>query len=97
MKHANIFIGNAVSLFTKIRNNSAFAAVYACGPRPMLKSLVEYTQSTNLSAQISMEENMACGIGSCIGCIVPVIENGETAYKRVCKDGPVFDAGQVVL
>jgi len=67
------------------------SAIYACGPLPMLKRTYEITKSTNIDCYVSLEERMACGIGVCQGCVVPV--DGE--YKRVCRDGPVFDAGLI--
>jgi dihydroorotate dehydrogenase electron transfer subunit len=69
-------------------------AVYSCGPPKMLKRMSEIAKSANLSCQICLETHMACGVGACWGCVVK--ENDET-YKRVCVDGPVFDARKVVL
>jgi dihydroorotate dehydrogenase electron transfer subunit len=69
-------------------------AVYSCGPDKMLKRMSEIAKSMDLSCQISLETHMACGVGACWGCVVK--ENNET-YKRVCVDGPVFDARKVVL
>lgn len=64
--------------------------VLACGPLPMLKAVA----STYKNGYISLESRMACGMGACMGCVVKN-ENGES--KRVCKDGPVFAIGKVVL
>ena len=50
----------------------------------------------NLPCQVSMEERMACGIGACVGCVVEIKEGDGTTYKKVCKDGPVFDCKEVV-
>jgi len=49
----------------------------------------------NIETQLSLEEYMACGIGGCAGCVVKTIEDGQEKYKRVCVDGPVFDAEQL--
>lgn len=68
------------------------ATIYACGPRPMLKEITILSQQRNIAAQISLEEHMACGIGACLGCIV----NTKESYKRVCKDGPVFNAQKII-
>ncbi|MDD5045304.1 MAG: dihydroorotate dehydrogenase electron transfer subunit, partial [Candidatus Omnitrophica bacterium] len=68
------------------------ATIYACGPRPMLKAVAEIAQKENIPAQISLEEHMACGIGACLGCAV----NTRAGYKRVCKDGPVFGAEEII-
>lgn len=66
---------------------------YACGPNPMLKKISEISKKYHLSCQISLENHMPCGIGACFGCVVKTI-NG---YKRVCKDGPIFDAREVIF
>jgi len=68
------------------------STIYACGPKPMLKEVGRITDEKNISAQLSLEEHMACGIGACLGCVVKT----TGGYKRVCKDGPVFDSGTVV-
>lgn len=61
---------------------------YACGPMPMLKAIL-CTIGTN--GQVSMEERMGCGVGICVGCTIET-KNG---YKRVCKEGPVFNADTI--
>lgn len=66
--------------------------LYACGPRPMLKEIAMLSKKYKISAQISLEEHMACGIGACLGCVVKT----KSGYQRVCKEGPVFDAGQII-
>lgn len=66
---------------------------YACGPNPMLKRISEISREFNLDCQICLENHMPCGIGACMGCVVKTTEG----YKRVCKDGPVFDAREVIL
>jgi dihydroorotate dehydrogenase electron transfer subunit len=68
--------------------------VYSCGPPEMLKRMSEISKKYNLSCQISLEGNMACGVGACWGCVV---KSKDGTYKRVCKDGPVFDAKEVIL
>ena len=68
------------------------AQIYACGPRPMLKEISRISKEYNISAQVSLEEHMACGIGACLGCAV----NTKDGFKRVCKEGPVFKADGIV-
>jgi len=75
---------------------SARTAVYACGPRPMLRSLSGIL-GEKYFCQVSLEERMACGVGACVGCAVAVKnEKGEKTYRRVCADGPVFDLQSVL-
>ena len=88
--------GNSVDLLVNYmaenRPDSGSHALYACGPHPMLKSLSGVAASENITAYVSMEENMACGLGACLGCVVKTI----AGYKRVCKEGPVFRSDEIV-
>ena len=67
-------------------------SLYACGPKPMLKQVGRIAKKHRISAQVSVDEYMACGIGVCLGCAIKTV-NG---YKLVCKDGPVFDSEEIV-
>lgn len=71
--------------------DDSWKRVLACGPLPMLKAVAAVCAEANVPCQVSMEERMACGLGACVVCSCAV---GGT-YKRVCKDGPVFDASEV--
>jgi dihydroorotate dehydrogenase electron transfer subunit len=69
--------------------------IYSCGPHPMLDAVAKLAKDYNLSCQVSLEENMACAVGGCAGCVVEVQTDSGPAMKRVCVDGPVFDASTV--
>ena len=78
--------------------------IYACGPHPMLAALASIAEKYELLYQASLEASMACGFGACMGCVVPM-KDGERdlsagqigrTYRLVCKDGPVFDARDVL-
>jgi dihydroorotate dehydrogenase electron transfer subunit len=69
--------------------------VFACGPTPMLKAVAKLARDFDLPCQVALEEYMACGIGGCAGCTVLLHTPDGPAMKRVCVDGPVFDARQV--
>ncbi len=73
--------------------------IYACGPEIMLSRVAEIAKEKNIDCQVSMERRMACGIGVCQSCVVECKVEGsnETIYKLCCKDGPVFDAKEVVF
>ncbi len=76
------------------------AVLYACGPAPMLRGVKAFALEHRLTAYISLEERMACGIGACLGCVCRTTDvNGHSGVKnaRVCKDGPVFEAREVDL
>jgi dihydroorotate dehydrogenase electron transfer subunit len=70
-------------------------ALYACGPHAMLQAAASLARDFDLPAQLCLEEYMACGVGGCAGCAVRVETEGGPAMKRVCVDGPVFDARAV--
>lgn len=72
--------------------------IYACGPTPMLKALQTYALEHGITAQLSLEEKMACGVGACLACVCKskeIDDHSKVHNKRVCKDGPVFYAGEV--
>ncbi|MGB5622631.1 MAG: dihydroorotate dehydrogenase electron transfer subunit [Gammaproteobacteria bacterium] len=73
----------------------AEVVIYACGPTPMLEAATRVAQAFGLPCQVSLEEYMACAVGGCAGCAVPVHTAEGLAMKRVCVDGPVFDADQI--
>jgi len=70
-------------------------AVFACGPHPMLEAVAVLAREYRLPCQVSLEEFMACGVGGCAGCVVEVQTEKGPVMKRVCVDGPVFEAGAV--
>jgi len=70
-------------------------SVFACGPTPMLEAVAKLARELDLPCQVSLEEFMACAVGGCAGCAVPVQTDEGLAMKRVCVDGPVFDAATV--
>ncbi len=66
--------------------------LYACGPEPMLKALSELAMKKNMQGYIALEQHMACGLGTCLGCVVKTTKG----YKRVCKEGPVFPIEEII-
>ena len=69
--------------------------IYSCGPTPMLKAVAALAKEFDLPCQVSLEEYMACAVGGCAGCVVKVTTDEGESMKRVCVDGPVFDATTV--
>ena len=69
--------------------------IFACGPTPMLAATASLARRHGVACQVSLEEFMACAVGGCAGCAVLVESAGGPAMKRVCVDGPVFDAYSV--
>jgi dihydroorotate dehydrogenase electron transfer subunit len=70
--------------------------IFSCGPTPMLKAVTALAARYGVACEVSLEEFMACAVGGCAGCAVPIRTPGGTAMKRVCVDGPVFDATDVI-
>ena len=70
--------------------------IFACGPTPMLRAVADLAARHDLPCQVSLEEYMACAVGGCAGCAVKINTPDGEAMKRVCVDGPVFDAATVV-
>ncbi|MDR0991795.1 MAG: dihydroorotate dehydrogenase electron transfer subunit [Ruminococcus sp.] len=68
-------------------------AVFACGPGVMLTAVADKCSEKKIPAYLSTEERMACGAGACLGCAIKT----RSGNKRVCKDGPVFEAGEIVF
>lgn len=70
--------------------------LYGCGPEPMLHALAEVAGRRGVPCHLSLETPMACGVGICFSCVAKVKTEGGWDYKRVCVDGPVFDAAGLV-
>lgn len=74
--------------------------IYACGPTNMLKGVKAYAEEHGIKAYLSLEEKMACGIGACYACVCKSAKTDEhthVANKRVCKEGPVLSAEDIIL
>lgn len=86
--------GKVTDLFNAMLStvNCQLSTIYACGPAPMLREVSRSARLCNLSAQLSLEAHMSCGIGACLGCVVKTLGG----YKRVCRDGPVFRAQEII-
>jgi len=66
--------------------------IYSCGPKPMLRAVSRIAMDRGIRGYFSLEENMACGFGACLGCATKTV----SGYKRVCKEGPVFPLEDIV-
>ena len=71
--------------------------LFACGPNPMLRALGERAERRGFTAWLSMDRNMACGVGACLACVIKRrLPEGGWEWARCCKDGPVFEAREIV-
>jgi len=84
--------GLVTELLKKNLKDIKRGTIYACGPKPMLKAVAKLSGSYKIPCQLSLEEYMACGVGTCLGCAVKTKEG----YKMVCKDGPIFNAKDII-
>lgn len=69
--------------------------IYACGPAPMLKNIVNLAKEHGVKTEVSLEQRMACGVGACLVCVCRTVKDGESFLSHVCKDGPVFNGEEV--
>ena len=102
IKPENVFIstddgscgikGMLPSIFSE-KDASQYAAVYACGPEPMLKYVQKTCKAAGVPCFLSLEARMACGLGACLGCTVKT----TAGNKRCCKDGPVFGGDEIIF
>jgi dihydroorotate dehydrogenase electron transfer subunit len=94
-------VGTKGNVLDAIAENHLEADVlYACGPTPMLRALKRYAKEHGMTAFISLEERMACGVGACLGCVCESEEvdgHSNVKNKRICKEGPVFNAEEVTI
>ena len=72
------------------------ARLYVCGPDPMMEKTASLALSRSIPAQISLESIMGCGFGACWGCVKRIRRAGEAKWRKICEDGPVFPAGEIV-
>jgi dihydroorotate dehydrogenase electron transfer subunit len=79
------------AFLSKMEKKTHFV-IYACGPHAMLAAVSRIAAEHSMTCYVSMEERMACGLGACMGCSVPMKAGG---YKRACKEGPVFDSREI--
>lgn len=86
--------GTVADLLAVRHRHSPFARVYACGPPRMLEAVAGLSAEVGVQCFVSLEARMACAMGQCLGCVVPLARGG---YARVCTEGPCFDASEVRL
>ena len=88
--------GRVTDVLPAVLERTDADVVYACGPMAMLAAVSEVAQEHGAHAQCLVEESMACGIGVCMTCVLPVIgDDGQTRMVRSCVDGPVFRGDRV--
>jgi dihydroorotate dehydrogenase electron transfer subunit len=79
-----------------LQHGTSGKKLFACGPTPMLKAIGKIAEEFNLPAELSMDEHMCCGMGTCLTCVIPVKTGGGWEYQRTCTEGPVFDSRKIL-
>jgi dihydroorotate dehydrogenase electron transfer subunit len=88
--------GRVTDVLPNVIAQNSSLAVYACGPMPMLQAVAQFAQEHGAFSQCAVEESMACGIGVCMTCVLPIIgDDVVTRMARSCVDGPVFRGDRV--
>ncbi len=88
--------GRVTETLLEIVENRHIDVIYSCGPMGMLRAITELVAETDVIHQCAVEESMACGIGICMTCVLPVIaDDGSVSMLRSCIDGPVMDGSRV--
>ncbi|MDD8020725.1 MAG: dihydroorotate dehydrogenase electron transfer subunit [Acidobacteriota bacterium] len=90
------FRGLVTQLVEKELKGRKPAFLFGCGPEAMMARLAEICQAARLPAEFSLESNMGCGLGVCWGCARKIRKDGKTGYLRICQDGPVFPAEEII-
>ena len=83
-------------LIRELQKKLPHRKIFACGPTPMLKAVGKIAEEFNVPAELSMDEHMCCGVGTCLTCVIPVKAGDGWEYQRTCTEGQVFDSRDVV-
>ena len=83
--------GFVIDLLPEVLSAENYSAVYTCGPEIMMRGVAKFAAEKNIPCEVSFEKRMACGLGACLSCSIDTIDG----RKKVCKDGPIFDAQKV--
>ena len=83
--------GFVIDLLPEILSTGNYSAIYTCGPEIMMRGVAKLAKENNLPCEVSFEKRMACGLGACLSCSIDTVDG----RKKVCKDGPIFNAEKV--
>ena len=84
--------GFVTDVLAPLLADNSFDYLACCGPHAMLRAVARQARAAGISCEVSLEERMACGIGACLSCVVDTVQGS----KRICVDGPVFRADEVI-
>ena len=83
--------GFAIDLLPEVFSAENYSAILTCGPEVMMRGVAKFAAEKNIPCEVSFEKRMACGLGACLSCSIDTTDG----RKKVCKDGPIFDAQKV--
>jgi dihydroorotate dehydrogenase electron transfer subunit len=90
------FVSKQYETYLNENGTTENVIAFTCGPEPMMREINNITQKHQIPLKVLVEKRMACGIGVCLSCVCRTRENGNDKYARVCTEGPVFDASEIV-
>jgi dihydroorotate dehydrogenase electron transfer subunit len=83
-------------LIAGLKRGTGKRKLFACGPTPMLEAVAGIAAEFNVPAELSMDEQMCCGLGACLTCVLPIKTDSGWEYQRTCTEGPVFDSRRIL-
>lgn len=83
--------GFVIDLLPEVLSAENYSAILTCGPEIMMRGVAKFAFEKNIPCEVSFEKRMACGLGACLSCSIDTADG----RKKVCKDGPIFDARKV--
>ncbi|MEW5816439.1 MAG: hypothetical protein AB1798_13720, partial [Spirochaetota bacterium] len=91
------FVSKQFELYISGAPTAERSCVIACGPKAMLEAIYKTTKERRINLKVFLERPMACGVGVCLSCVLEMRDpTGNRTYKKVCTDGPIFDANEVI-
>jgi dihydroorotate dehydrogenase electron transfer subunit len=90
------FRGFVSDLFLTCLEKDEPAAIFSCGPDPMMAKVARLALARNIPAQFSLESHMGCGFGACWGCVRRIKRSGDESWVKICEEGPAFKAEEIV-
>ena len=84
--------GFVIDLLPEVFSAENYSAILTCGPEVMMRGVAKFAAEKNIPCEVSFEKRMACGLGACLSCSIDTVDG----RKKICKDGPVFDARKVL-
>ncbi len=91
------FKGNVVELAKAELARDGADVMFSCGPTPMMQAADRLARELEIPHFVSLENRMACALGACRACVVPTVHEGDSPYRTVCHDGPVFNAAELLM